>query len=180
MWFRSAPHFNLLSLIKKKKKKKRLVNVISDKMFAGAFIVRNVGMLQAQNLINFQLKERIYSISLFRSKHGIQQFGPNVCRQQKLLIYFFLLLFDIFQSHKQFPLSRGIHYAHLGAQLSTLQSCMTDFQPNVHIAVGQKTEQKQEWKRAKARHFFYIQVIQVASSCKLNAFSRQARILMGS
>lgn len=94
--------------------------------------------------------------------------------------FFFLLLFDIFQSHKQFPLSRGIHYAHLGAQLSTLQSCMTDFQPNVHIAVGQKTEQKQEWKRAKARHFFYIQVIQVASSCKLNAFSRQARILMGS
>ena len=26
-------------------------------MFAGAFIVRNVGMLQAQNLINFQLRE---------------------------------------------------------------------------------------------------------------------------
>ena len=91
----------------------------------------------------------------------------------------FLLLFDIFQSHKQFPLNRGIHYAHLAAQFSTLQSCMTDFQPNVHISVGQKTEQKQEWNASESKKFFYIQVIQVASSCKLNTFSHQARILMG-
>ena len=80
--------------------------------------------------------ERIYSISLFWSKHGVQQFGPNVCRQQKWQIFVFTVVWHFFNHTSNFHLagvysmhfffSHSSHSGHIILQVKSLFSLSMD------------------------------------------------------